>query len=202
MSRFSTTAACSVLVAFVACGLPASADLVTFDFVVQLTSVWDSENVLGGTVGVGDEVTGQFMLDTSTPDEWPLPNGGMYSDPVVSLTGSVGGIPFNGPGPQADQILISVPGIGPYEYTMTEDPYFLDTRATFRIWLRDTTRSWTSGDALPTAPYSYCDGSSFSFAARQDAIKLEGIVTSFTPEPGSLAFVGLGMFTVLGRTRG
>lgn len=202
MSRFSITAACSVLVAFVAGGLPASADLVTFDFVVELTSVRDTEDVFGGTVLVGDEVTGQFTLDTSTPDEWPTsPNTGLYTNAVVFLTGSVGGVSFHGPGPQADQILISVPGIGPYEYTMTEDPFFLDTRATFRLWMQDTTRSWTSGDALPTAPYSYFDGSSFSFAARQDAIKLEGVVTSFTPEPGTLALLAMGIMVAAGRTR-
>ncbi len=83
MSRISITAASSVLVAFVASSLPASADLVTFDFVVELTSVRDTENVFGGTVLVGDEVTGQFTLDTSTPDEWPTsPNTGLYTNAV------------------------------------------------------------------------------------------------------------------------
>jgi hypothetical protein len=181
---------------------PAVAHLVTFDFVVQLTSVRDTENVFGGALSVGDEITGQFTLDTSTPDWYPSsPSIGTYSDPVVSLTGSVGGIPFSGPGPQADQITISIPGIGPYEYTMAEDPYFLDTRAIFRLWLQDTTRSWTSGDALPTAPFPSFDGSRFDFGARQDTIKLEGVLTAFTPEPDSLALLGLGALAFSRRAR-
>lgn len=205
MSRFNATAAGVLLVTLVASGLPASADLVTFDFVVQLTSVMDSQNVLGGTVAVGDEVTGQFTLDTSTPDWYPAsPNLGTYSNPITSLTGSVGGVAFTGPGPTVDQITIRVPGIGPYEFQMFEDPEFLGTRADFRLWLRDSTRSWTEGDALPTVPFPHFDFSFFELAAQAPGgfVRLEGVVTSFTPEPGSLAFLGLGVLTALGRTRG
>lgn len=203
MSRVNATAAGVVLVTLVASVVPASADLVTFDFVVQLTSVEDNQNVLQGAVAVGDEVTGQFTLDTSSPDLSGLPTLGFYREPSVSLTGDVGGIPIAGPGPGISETYVRIPTSGPYEFEMFDDSYFLGTRGELRLWILDSTRSWTEGDALPTVPFPHFDGSYFELSKQTYGfVRLRGVVTSFTPEPGSLAFVGFGVLSVLSRTRG
>jgi MYXO-CTERM domain-containing protein len=203
MSRISIAAASSVLVALVAYAVPVSAELVSFDFVVQLTSVEDSQNVMQGALAVGDEVTGQFTLDTSSPDLSGLPTLGFYREPLVSLTGDVGGVPIAGPGPEISETYVRIPTSGPYGFEVFEDPTFLGTRADFRFWLGDSTRSWTEGDVLPTEPFPYFDFSLFQLAAQAPGgfVRLEGVVTSFTPEPATVTLVGLGALALLGRVR-
>jgi len=57
---------------------PTSTNPVTFNLTATVKDIYDYNNVLSGTVNIGDTVSGAYTFDTTTPDMDPDPNYGFY----------------------------------------------------------------------------------------------------------------------------
>jgi hypothetical protein len=71
-------------------------DDVAFNIVAQVASVYDSGNVLGGAISVGDTIVGQYTYLSTTPDTNSLPTIGSYwhSSPPYGITLTAGEYTF------------------------------------------------------------------------------------------------------------
>lgn len=73
-----------------------SPGLITIKIVAKVSSVDDSDNLLGGAINVGDTITGKYIYDDMTPDTNPLPTVGDYqhSSPSCGIEVNAGGFVF------------------------------------------------------------------------------------------------------------
>ena len=55
-----------------------SAEAVTLQITATVYNIYDSDNALGGSVNMGDKITGTYTIDVSVPDTDPNPEYGHY----------------------------------------------------------------------------------------------------------------------------
>lgn len=140
---------------------PDSADDITISITAFVAHVDDNHNLLGGAISVGDNITGTYTYDSTTPDSHAAPTVGdyrHYSSPY-GITVNAGGFVFETDPSNVDFIIEIVNDHG----TPPKDGYVLASYNNLPLsngatveeiyWaLVDPTLSAVSSDDLPTEP--------------------------------------------------
>ena len=187
-------------------GIPAKADVVTFDFAGVVTQVPVDEAF--GDLAASDPIQGSFRFDTSASDLIPMdPATGSYSfSTPFGMTAAVGAHEFDALGSLNIGILNSF--VDQYSVLATSASGDL----TLELLLQDNTGEAFGNDHLPATPPPLVDFSEKDFHLiamfnGQD-VQTDGQLSGFTdqvvPEPSLIVPVLAGMvFTaVLARWRG
>jgi len=189
----------------------ARGDIAKVDLYGEVTSIVDQAGLLGGQDNVGNEITGWYRFDTSTPDSNPLTTEGDYQQttPLCGISLNINGMLFASQ-PQNMNFLIKV-----INDTSSKDSYLLSSTfnlpaagdlevSSIRWQLDDSTSSALSSDALvPVTPWQW--GSSVLDITCRGAggvARIEAIIpyTEVVPEPASALMISLG-FLLIGRRR-
>ncbi|MGB2985015.1 MAG: PEP-CTERM sorting domain-containing protein [Phycisphaerae bacterium] len=184
----------------------ARASPVTFEFAGEITSVLDDEDFLGGAVTVGSPFSGSFTFESTTPDSYPgSPWSAAYPDAITAISGQIGGIPFLGPVHFENIIgvLNDAPASGTDHYEVHGGVGFVSETLMFSLVLFDDTGRGLSNDLLPLSPpdIRLFDFARFAVSDETIPLGLGGDITSLTPDPGTLALLGLGALIVTRRRR-
>lgn len=179
--------------------------LITFGFAGQITSVSDPQGVLGGAVAVGQSYSGTYSFDSETPDLYPgLLENGRYACTLNGLSVLLGSLPL--------VIPESFVSVGDH---LRGDFYGVGTGkqlsgawrvAEFGVTMHENTGSVFANDSLPlTVPDLNL------FPTRSLWVQLgptsgleaiiQGTVTSWIPEPGTLLLAAAGTITATTRRR-
>ena len=181
---------------------------VTWEFAGEITFVRDDDNFLGGAVSVGTPFSGLFTFESTTPDSDPdEPRRGRYGDAITVISGQVGGLGFLNPAGAINFVEIkdgfSSPSLD--SLLASSKVEFLTEPLDFSIILLDNTGTVFPNDFLPLSPpeLDSFNRALFGIGDLSETIplSLRGEVTSLVPEPGTLIFLGIGIFAVITRGR-
>ncbi|MGB2984276.1 MAG: PEP-CTERM sorting domain-containing protein [Phycisphaerae bacterium] len=192
-----------VLMAFVG---TVRASPVTFEFVGEITSVRDDDNLLGGAVTAGSPFSALYTFESST--EPTTPGGGLYNGAITAVSGHVGEIPFLGPVGSSNSILIldDTPSGGFDNYSSFVGVELLGETLGFRVNLRDSTGNIFTSNSLPLFPpaleFLDPDSTGFRLGNSSEDLELVGDITALVPEPATLLLLGFGALGVTRRRGG
>jgi len=189
----------------------ARGDIVKVDLYGEVTSIVDQAGLLGGQVNVGNEITGWYRFDTSTPDSKPLTTEGDYQQttPLCGISLNINGMLFASQPTNMD-FLIKV-----INDTSSKDSYLLSSTSNLPTagglevssihWqLDDSTCSALSSDALVAAIPQQWESNVLDITCRGagGAARIKAIIpyTEVVPEPASALMISLG-FLLIGRRR-
>ncbi len=161
--------------------------VVTINITALVALVDDPDNVLGGTINVGDTITAIYTYDSTTPDSNPLPTVGDYrhSSPPYGITVNAGGFVFETDPNNVDFLVEIVNDHG----GPARDNYLLRSYNNLPLsngalvehisWqLDDPTATALSSEALPKVPPVLADWESIFGLV----LRLDGIGVPFGPE--------------------
>jgi hypothetical protein len=183
--------------------------MITFDFTGRVTSVTDPSGILTGKIGADDLLTGSVTFDSETPN-WLPEDGtlGIYRSPNASLSVSIGNVGLLQTG---EAVYIDVANesygdgysIGAAAPVYSGDLRFSEFEA---VHIEDPTGTALSTDALPLTPpplsaFQWRGFGSFVYGPNGELASFAGEILTLTPEPATLALVGLALVT-LPRRRG
>ena len=197
--RRSGAAGLATVLLAVGMGSPlARADLVTWEFEGVLTSVNDYTGFLGPSVYVGAPFSGQLTFDTSVPDSNPgNPHAGTYPQALLSISGDVGAVPFaGGSGPVSYISVLDDQAITLHDFIGVDGLVMIDGEVIEAyLSLRDFDGVMLTSDALPLDPpdVGLMETRVFGLASEALGLSVRGTLSSLTPEPGTLAVLGLGV---------
>ncbi len=147
-----------LLVPFVA--ITANAALIEIGLTAQITELYDTPEIFGGQIHVGDIITGSYKYDSDTPDSALSPTVGSYwfPDPSYSLVLNAGPFTF-----QSDPDMYFNIRIANNHSSLPYDSYVVDSRYNLPVsetvsvdsiyWrLHDNSATAHSSVALPTTP--------------------------------------------------
>ena len=171
----------------------AFAEVVTVDFEMEVTEVDDVDNLLGGTVVLGDIMTGSYTYDTNAPDLFPAQSGRYQIDAFSFQLDSISfeSNPSSDPG---SDIIIIISDIAPSDrYSILvrtleqqSGPPLPNGEIVFSFTLADNTETLFSDDSLPPFPPPLSSfGEKFGFfdaesLDEEDFVEVNAIVTSIT----------------------
>ena len=171
----------------------AFAEVVTFDFEMEVTEVNDVDNFLGGTVVPGDVMTGSYTFNTNTPDLDPAVARGQYQ--IIALSIQVGPISYetNPPLDPDSDVIVVVNDLGNDFYFVSSitleqlsGPTLPTGEVSAGLTLGDFTETALSDDSLPPSPppLTSFSGKEGGFQAEsldeEDFVEVISIVTSIT----------------------
>jgi len=187
--------------------LPAAArgGPVTWEFVGEVTRVFDPDNLLDGEVVIGNPMEGTFTFESTTSDGNPSPTIGSYHNAVTGVDATVGVHSLEGPTvPNWNKInsIAVYDGTGPFP-----DAFDVFTAVDFlgqeffiwRMLLSDANGNLFVTDALPMSPPDLeLVQTHFSIIDPTETIDVElGIDGNLTllrlvPEPSAITLLSLG----------
>ena len=209
-ARIVTGSMVASLAVFLADAPPTLAGLVTWEFTAEVGRVNDPTGVLGGAVAVGSSLTGSFTFDPTTADAEPdNPYSAFYMGALTEVSGMVGDLPFVGPGPSRNYIVVHDDVGAPYDhdgYGVRADIELVGLAPNFELDLNDTTATLFASDSLPVIPpdISGVDSATFAIFLESDTTPfgMGGVMTSLVPEPTTLGLLIAGAFILVARQRG
>jgi hypothetical protein len=193
MSRKAVVVAGGV-VATLVLGGSARAELITYQFGGQITSIYDPGGAWAGRLQVSSPFAGTYTIDDNTPDLDPS-SSGYYVSASADMRVSLGGIQIVSPSSDSE---ITVWNTSPGSTYWDGIDFTSATYQAGEWWVeelgavvRDSTCTRFSSDALPRESFDIgpFDSRPFGFSGRHgpsQGFSLEGIVTYLiVPEPGT-----------------
>ena len=208
-ARIVTGSMVASLAVFLADAPPTLAGLVTWEFTAEVGRVNDPTGVLGGAVAVGSSLTGSFTFDPTTADAEPdNPYSAFYMGALTEVSGMVGDLPFVGPGPSRNYIVVldDHPVSDSDQYGVRADIQLVGLAPNFELHLFDATATLFTSDSLPVIPpdISGVDSATFAIFLESDTTPfgMGGVITSLVPEPTTSGLLVAGAFILVARQRG
>lgn len=196
---------CTILVT-IAIAAPARATLVTWAFEGDITYVSDRDGILLGQVNIGDTFSGSYTFESTTPDSEPHPRVGLYLQAMTELSGQVGGVPFSALPGFDSSIDIRDDSSGLTDkYRALSGAWIANRAVEFSLQLFTDDLSQILDDSLlldPPALGAFSPRILTLGGSETAGISISADLSSLAliPEPGTLAFLFLGVAVVARRT--
>jgi hypothetical protein len=173
---------------------PTQAELITWQFGGEITSINDPGSVWSGKLQVGDLFTGEYVIDSATPDSSPSSTVGRYRSPNASMIVTLGGVEITVPSTVSELTVWNDSdnhwdGIDFTGATFSSGSWRVDELFTF---VRDRSCTAFSSDQLPVQVFdmNQFDYRSFGLSGwygSSQRFVLQGTTTYLmVPEPATL----------------
>lgn len=186
----------------------ATAYPITFEFSGTIMGVGDASGLLDGSIVVGGAFWGSYTFESIMTDDLPAdPHYGLYTSPVPpssTMIVTVGNYAFAGPSNRISVVNWDGPKdsfiMGSHDF-QSEGLLITD----MVVALQDWEGTVLASDALPTAPpaLALMEWHAMSIQGHAGSVEfsLGGVISVLTPEPSSVALLGVGGLVFLARRR-